>query len=199
VTPGRWNHNIEYYPVLLAAVPDACRRALDVGCGEGTLARVLRRSVPHVTGIDADEQVLELARRDGTTADITYLLGDFFTFPFEPASFDFVVSVAALHHMDATAGLTRMRELLRPGGTLAVLGMAASRYPADLPRVAAATALTRVYRRTRPHWESPARRVWPPAHTFPEARRLAEAALPRVRYRRHLLWRYSLIWNKPVA
>jgi hypothetical protein len=26
-----WNHNVHYQPVILAAVPDHCRRALDVG------------------------------------------------------------------------------------------------------------------------------------------------------------------------
>ena len=30
-----------------------------------------------------------------------------------------------------------------------------------------------------------------------EVRAAAAAALPGVRYRRHLLWRYSLLWQKP--
>ena len=28
-------------------------------------------------------------------------------------------------------------------------------------------------------------------------RRIAAQELPGVRYRRHLLWRYSLVWTKP--
>jgi hypothetical protein len=45
--PGvRWNHNIHYWPLLLAAAPDPCDRALDVGCGEGMLAREVRRRAP---------------------------------------------------------------------------------------------------------------------------------------------------------
>jgi 2-polyprenyl-3-methyl-5-hydroxy-6-metoxy-1,4-benzoquinol methylase len=51
--PGRrWNHNIHYYPLVLAAVPAGCRRALDVGCGEGQLTRELAVRVPEVVGID---------------------------------------------------------------------------------------------------------------------------------------------------
>ncbi|MGW2725418.1 hypothetical protein [Streptomyces sp. NPDC001492] len=33
------NHSVHYRPVVLAAVPDGCRTAVDVGCGDGLLAR----------------------------------------------------------------------------------------------------------------------------------------------------------------
>ena len=36
--PPRWNHNLPYHRVILAAVPDGARRSLDVGCGVGMLA-----------------------------------------------------------------------------------------------------------------------------------------------------------------
>jgi SAM-dependent methyltransferase len=194
--PGRWNHNIHYHPLLLRATPARCERALDVGCGEGILARKLRRLVPQVSAIDTDAHSIEIARRQDPAAEIDYLLGDFLTFPFQPASFDFVVCVAALHHMDATAALRRMRELLRTGGVLAVLGLPRSRYPLDLPRDAAATIVSRAYRLSKRGWESPAPTVWPPPLTFPELRALAESLLPGASIRRHLLWRYSLIWTK---
>jgi SAM-dependent methyltransferase len=193
---GRWNHNLHYHPVLLGAVPEGCRRALDVGCGEGTLARELRRFVRYVAAIDVDEPSVALARRLDAGSDIRYLLGDFLAFPFEPASFDFVVSVAALHHMNAVAALRRMHELLRPGGSLAVLGLARSRYPADLPRDIAATLVSRAKRATKKHWESSAPTVWPPPQTYGEMRSLAERTLPQVRFCRHLLWRYSLLLTK---
>jgi 2-polyprenyl-3-methyl-5-hydroxy-6-metoxy-1,4-benzoquinol methylase len=48
------------HPLILDAVPDGARRALDVGCDEGTLTRELRRRVPEVTGIDLDETSIEL-------------------------------------------------------------------------------------------------------------------------------------------
>jgi SAM-dependent methyltransferase len=177
-------------------LPAGCERALDVGCGEGILARKLRRHVPHVFAIDIDETSIALARQQDPAAEIDYLLGDFLTFPFRRDSFDFIVSVAALHHMDAAAALQRMRELLRPGGTLAVLGLPRSRYPLDLPRDAVATIGTRAHRLVKRHWESPAPTLWPPPHTLREIGALAEPLLPGARMRRHLLWRYSLIWTK---
>jgi SAM-dependent methyltransferase len=119
------------------------------------------------------------------------------THPFEPGSFDHIASLAALHHMDAAAALSRMRELLAPGGTLAIVGLARNRYPADLPFAAAGSIGHRLLRLRRSYWEDSAPRVWPPPDTFSETRRTARRVLPGVRYRRLLLWRYSLVWTKP--
>ena len=84
-----------------------------MGCGEGALARKLRDSGCQVTAIDRDEGSIRIAREDGVGID--FVLGDFTAHPFEPASFDFVVSIAALPHMAVAAALRRMRGLLRPG------------------------------------------------------------------------------------
>jgi hypothetical protein len=37
-----------------------------------------------------------------------------------------------------------------------------------------------------------------PGMTWAQARETARRVLPGVRYRRHLLWRYSLRWDKPA-
>jgi SAM-dependent methyltransferase len=194
---ARWNHNLHYHPPVLAAIPPGCARALDVGCGEGTLTRELRARIPCVTGIDRHAPSLERARSEG--GDVEYVLGDVLAHPFETASFDFVASVAALHHMDTATGLERMRDLLRPGGVLVVVGIARSRYPRDLPRDVAAVVASRVQRLRRSHWEHGAPVVWPPPDDYARVRALAGERLPGVRYRRHLYWRYSLVWTRPAA
>lgn len=191
----RWNHNIHYHPRILRAVPAGARRALDVGCGEGMLARELRRTVPHVTGIDLDAPSIDQAREQSD--DVEYVLGDVLTHPFEPASFDVVASVATLHHMDAAAGLARMRDLLRPGGILAIVGLARSTMPGDLPRDLAGVAVSTCHRVMKGLWEHPSPTVWPPPVTYRRMRALAADILPGSEYRRHLLLRYSIIWRRP--
>jgi SAM-dependent methyltransferase len=196
--PQRWNHNIHYHPLILSAIPDGCDRALDVGCGDGILARELRRVIAHVSAIDIDAPIIAAAREQDAGVGVEYLHGDFLTHDFEPASFGAVVSVAALHHMDATAALDRMRLLLRPRGTLVVVGLAASRYPADLPAELAGAIAHRWHTATKGYWEHQAPIAWPPPETYAGMRGIAEGRLPGVRYRRHLLWRYSLTWTKPA-
>lgn len=103
-SPDGGTHNIHYHPVIFDAIHGHPEQALDIGCGEGALARELRAVVPQVTAIDADPASIDLARQLDRGSRIDYLLGDFLTFPFEPNMFDVIVSVATLHHMDAHGG-----------------------------------------------------------------------------------------------
>lgn len=209
--PGPWSHNVHYHRVIFDAVPDGCRRALDVGCGTGALTRRLRRIVPEVTGIDRDQRSIEHARSHPGARDVRYVLGDFRAAPFERGSFDLITAVASLHHMDAAAALERMRDLLRPGGVLAVVGLARGISPVDLGLLVPAVIGTRLHlladarrRRRSPDGGLPGDGyqppiVWPPPVTYRDIRQLAGRLLPGARYRRHLYWRYSLTWTKPAG
>ncbi len=207
-----WNHNAHYHRVILDAAPPGCDRALDVGCGQGALTRRLSRFVADVTGMDRDERSIEIARAHPRARGITYVLGDFLaepsaTWPLRADSFDLVTAVASVHHMDTEAALRRMAELLRPGGVLAVVGLARIGSPADLgPEIPAAighrvhlvaSAWARRHERgtQAQAYQSPI--VLPPTLTYRQVRRLAAAVLPGARFRRLLYWRYSLIWTKP--
>jgi SAM-dependent methyltransferase len=196
----RWNHNIHYHPLVLAAVPPGSRSALDVGCGEGLLTKELSAVVPSVTGIDRDGPIIEVARNRAGGAGIRYVQANVLTHPFEPESFDVVASIAALHHMDTAAGLERMRDLVRPGGVLAVVGLPRSRWPHDLPYAVAGALAHRWHRwRNGGLSEMSAPTVWPPPDTFAQVRATAGRLLPGVRLRRHALFRYSLLWTKPLT
>ena len=193
--PQRWNHNLHYHRVVLEKMPKHCLRVLDVGCGEGMLVRDLSAPRRRVTGIDVDAASIASAREQEPSAE--YFCADFLTHPFRETSFDAVVSVAALHHMDPETALRRMSELLRPGGSLVVIGCARSDLPRDLPYELAAFAANKWISRSRTYWEHHAPTVWPPGQTYREMRRLAARVLPGSKFRRHLLWRYSISWTKP--
>jgi 2-polyprenyl-3-methyl-5-hydroxy-6-metoxy-1,4-benzoquinol methylase len=195
----RWNGNMHYHRVILDAVPSGCRQALDVGCGDGLLTRRLHRhGLAQVFGIDLHQPSIEAARTHPDANGITYLVGDVLTYPFEPASFDLVTAVASLHHMDTRTGLTRLRELVAPGGVLAVVGLARSDLPADIPRDLAGIVVTRIYKWTKSFQEQTSPLVWPPPDRYATTRRIASELLPGVHWRRHLLFRYSLVWTKPL-
>ncbi|HET6762863.1 MAG TPA: class I SAM-dependent methyltransferase [Longimicrobiaceae bacterium] len=192
----RWNHNIHHHRVVLGAVPGDARRALDVGCGEGMLARQLRERVPEVAGIDRDDASIRLARRAG--GGVALVLGDVMDAPFRVASFDLVASVATLHHVDAAEGLRRMAMLVRPGGTLVVVGLARPSGPRDLAVEALGLIVSRVLKHTRNHWEHSAPIVWPPPETYASMRRITRAVLPGAVFRRRLLLRYTIVWRRPA-
>jgi ubiquinone/menaquinone biosynthesis C-methylase UbiE len=192
---GYWNHNVRYQPVILNAVPPGCRTALDVGCGDGMLAARLADHCAKVTAIDRNPPMIARARAQHPSG-IAFIEADFLAYPLETASFDFVCANTALHHMDFTAALTTMARLLRPGGRLAVIGLAADKSITDLLAAAPAVPVNLFYRGIYGWGESGAP-IMDPDHSWREVRAAARETLPGVRYRRHLLWRYSLLWTKP--
>ena len=74
------------------------RNVLDVGCGDGDLAVELWRRGATVTGIDASPEMVEAAtaraKREG--ADISFMMGEAASIPFDPERLDVVVAVTIL-------------------------------------------------------------------------------------------------------
>lgn len=100
-------------------------RVLDLGCGTGTLAILAKAAVPEaeVSGLDGDPQILEQARAKATTAaaEVRFDHGYSTELPYEPASFDRVLSTLFFHHLTSDDKRTTLREIvrvLRPGGEL---------------------------------------------------------------------------------
>jgi len=100
---------------------------LDVGCGTGTLAILVKQRVPQarVVGLDGDPKVLAIAREKIARAglDIQLVEGMAYLPPLPLASFDRILSTLVLHHLmrdEKRAALAGIRSLLRPGGELHV-------------------------------------------------------------------------------
>jgi 2-polyprenyl-3-methyl-5-hydroxy-6-metoxy-1,4-benzoquinol methylase len=101
----------------LLALAGAPRRALDVGCSSGYLARRLVERGATVVGIDSDENAAVEAR----AVCEQVLVGDVETMelPFPEHSFDVVLCGDVIEHLrDPAAFLTRVRPLLRREGKL---------------------------------------------------------------------------------
>lgn len=95
---------------LLAARPG--ERVLDLGCGDGTLARQLQDFGCTVLGVDASAELVQAARERGVQA----LVADGEKLSFQ-CEFDAVFSNAALHWMrDADAVVSGVWRALVPGG-----------------------------------------------------------------------------------
>jgi len=101
-------------------------RLLDVGCGDGGVARLLRGRVGEVVAVDIAESPQWRDQRG-----ITFRVADGEQLPFEDGSFDLVHSKDSLHHMDDPArALAEYRRVLRPRGTALIVE--ANRYNPSL-------------------------------------------------------------------
>ncbi|WP_040835433.1 class I SAM-dependent methyltransferase [Nocardia brevicatena] len=186
-----WNHNTHYHPWLLRRIPDSAATALDVGCGDGLLARKLAERCESVLGVDLDSHVL-----DSTTPAprVRFRQEDFRRLH---DTFEVVTAVATLHHVPLAEGLTTLRRLVAPGGLLLVVGMWKLTLGNDfgyLPLLPATLAVQTLHRSRRGGPDAPMR---DPAETIGEIRAAAAEILPGVRIRRRLMWRYTLLWRNP--
>jgi ubiquinone/menaquinone biosynthesis C-methylase UbiE len=196
-----WNHNVHYQPVILAAVPANCGQALEVGCGDGMLACKLADRCAEVTGIDRDARMIALARERAlrqrpAPGRVSFAEADFLAYPLTEAAFDFVCANTSLHHMDFEAALAAMARVLRPGGRLAVIGLASDASIGDYLASAVGLPVDRFCRAVYRQGD-PGAPIKSPDMTWGQVRATARRLLPGVRYRRHLLWRYALLWTKP--
>ena len=88
---------------------------LELGCGAGMLALLKRKGVT-LTGVDLSNECALAARRNGYDATFA---GELSCLPFPDASFDYVVSLDVLGHVEAEekdAVLAEIKRVLRPGG-----------------------------------------------------------------------------------
>ena len=105
--------------------------ALDVGCGTGSLAILVKGLHPgvQVAGVDPDPKALERARRKAMRANVAVRLDRGFAgaLPYPDASFDRVLSSFVFHHLrgdEKAKMLSEARRVLKPGGSLHLLDFA---------------------------------------------------------------------------
>ena len=120
---------------------------IDVGCGDGWLARFLAGHGAHVTGIEVSPRQLVHARSAAPTADEQYMQGIAEELPVRSRSADIVIFYNSLHHVDADGLAKALREVarvLRHGGILYVSEPMAEGAYFDLMRPAHDETLVRM-------------------------------------------------------
>lgn len=92
-------------------------RVLDLGCGTGSLALLIKRLHPHVevVGIDADPDVLAIARAKAAVAglEVELIEGGIDAVAAPDSSFDRVVSSLVFHHLKRGVKCAALREAHR--------------------------------------------------------------------------------------
>lgn len=102
-------------------------RVLDAGCGFGTLAIEVAKAFPgtKVVGIDISRPMLDIAlseaRDAGLGERVTFETRNITSLGYEDGTFDAVISVNVLHHVEPPERmLAEIDRVLRPGGILII-------------------------------------------------------------------------------
>lgn len=98
------------------------QRLLDIGCGSGAISLPLLSPASHLTLLDLSESMLATARAsvpESMAGNIETRNEDFMAATFDAQSFDLIVCVGVLAHVDSPAEfISKIARVLCPGGTL---------------------------------------------------------------------------------
>jgi len=210
---GGWTQNNHYHDFLLRHVPQDCIQALEIGCGTGAFSRRLAQRAKHVAAIDLSSEMIRVARSRSTQlSNIDFAVADVMACDLPAEHFDCITTIATLHHLPLRAALLKLIGSLKPGGVLIVLDLFESESnllkfggvrDAMLNAVAAGVSVSlrllnngrlKPPREVRAAWEEHGQTDSYP--TLDQVRTLAAEIAPGAKVTRHLLWRYSLIWQK---
>ncbi len=219
-------HNDHYHNYLLQHLPTDCHDVIEIGCGTGTFSRrlgahfsgeghrnritgtaaVLPTPHTHILALDFSPEMIRIARERSTQfPNIEFELADVCERDFPDESFDCIATVATLHHLPYEETLVKMKAALRPGGVLLVLDLFEPSGLMDslsnLVAIPASVGLRLIHqRRLLPRKQE--RDAWK-AHehhdlypTVREVRDVCARVLPGAKIKQHLLWRYSIVWEK---
>lgn len=199
-----WTTNNHYHKFLLKHVPQNCVNALEIGCGTGAFARLLATRCKHVIGLDLSPEMIRVARsRSRQFSNLEFQLGDAMTWSF-PKS-DYICSIATLHHLDQRELFQKIKNALTPGGVLVVLDLVESdglkERMMDVCGLGVSSSLRLIHNgRLQP--PAAVRKAWEQHgkhdsySTIKQMRALADEMFPGAVVKRHLLWRYSLVYRK---
>ncbi len=117
-TPGfdaYWTYRDAFFEEVLST---AGKRTLEMGCGEGRVARDLAVRGHKVVGVEPAKSLLAAAKTAGS-ADEVYAVADGAALPFGDATFDVVVAYNVLQVVDDLhLALNEAARVLVPGGDL---------------------------------------------------------------------------------
>jgi SAM-dependent methyltransferase len=186
-----YNHNEHYAPLVLRQRTPTATIALDVGCGDGRYTvRLPDLGFDHVVGIDPAPDIFP----NDVTRGIEWVADDFLTHDFGGERFEFIIATTSIHHMSFNDALRKMRELLAPEGSMAILGLYRPSTLVDRALDVPAFTASQFYAYTRMTTPTPAP-VREPTMTLREVAHQSASVLPDRTVRRLLMWRYLLTWT----
>jgi len=118
-----WNHNYAYHDWIRKNIPDNST-ILDVGCGNGTLSRLLAHDNKMIMGIDTNKFSINVANQNNKYNNVKFIEADFLKYNFKNEKYDVIIFVASIHHMNMEKALIKAKKLLNTHGRIIIVGLA---------------------------------------------------------------------------
>ena len=203
-----WNHNNHYHQFLLKQLPQKSQTILDVGCGVGKFSRLLAYKADRVVAIDLSPKSIEIAQqRSKLFNNIDYQIVDVSQWEFPPQSFDVITSIATLHHLSLKELLPKLQAALKPGGVLIVLDLLEHQNIQDILFDCIAVPLNWWFLKAKnKHIKLNSEAILAMREhsrtdeylNLSQVKQIYTSFLKTPKVRRHLFWRYSVVWYKPT-
>jgi len=131
------NYQQQAQGIIDALQLSSSHTVIDIGSGTGAFALAAAQCCRKVIAVDVSLPMLEVCRRKARQArldNIEFCQTGFLTYQHNEAPVDAIVSVAALHHLPdfwKLIALSRMAQMLKPGGKLYLADVVFDFDPAD--------------------------------------------------------------------
>ena len=194
--PLYWNHNTAYYKWIKRQVAD-CKSILDVGCGDGSLVAYLDDGTKNLIGIDVDFSCISKANVENKSPNTQFICCGFEDYETRQ-SYDAIIFVASIHHMDMTVAVERAKALLSPNGILIIVGLAIPSTVADYVIEGLRILPCKIISKQK-HMRSSEEQNIPVSYHLPplnEVRDISSRVLPHAIIKYGLYYRYLLEWTK---
>jgi SAM-dependent methyltransferase len=204
-----WDHNNHYHHFLLKQLPSQRQTVLDIGCGTGEFSRLLSKRFERVIASDLSPNMIEVAKqRSRQFSNIDFQVADILQWEPGAEQFDAIVSIATLHHLPVESLLPRLKAALKPGGRLIILDLLEHESWRERLSDFVAVPLNWIFQALKNSHiqQSPEAAAAMREHlrtdeylTLSQARRIYTSSLGKAKVRKHLFWRYSVVWEKSAA
>ncbi|WML34152.1 class I SAM-dependent methyltransferase [Clostridium sp. OS1-26] len=204
--PSNWEHNKQYHNFLLKFVPKECEKALDIGCGTGEFTRLLAKKFYIVEGIDLSPEMIRVAEQQSRKYNnIDYQVKDVSEFDLGQEKYDCIVSIATFHHLQFDEMLLKIREALKPNGVFMILDLykeekltdyliSIAAIPINIITMLIKTGKVKKSEEEIKAWNEHAKHDR--YMTIRNIEKITREIMPNAKLKRHLFWRYSLVWKK---
>ena len=202
-----WNHNSHYHHFLLKQLTSKCKTILDIGCGTGEFSRLLAKRASRVIAIDLSPNMIEVAKEKSQQyPNIDFQVADVLQWDFPREEFDAIFSIATVHHLPVEKLLPNLKATLKPGGKLVILDLLEHESLRDILSDFIAVPVNWLFQaiKNRDIQLSPEAAEAMREHlltdeylTLSQAKEIYTTLLKKSKVRKHLFWRYSVVWEKP--